>query len=147
APMEGPFGGTPWPIPGTIECENFDVGGEGNAYHDSDPNNSSPNTYRNDTNVEIQSMWLSSTYYATYVSNPMEGEWLNYTVNVTQTGTYQMDVNTGYSNGGTFHVEVDGVSITGPLSSSSPSLVSAKGFYLTAGQHNLRIVMNSSFFR
>ena len=29
-----PFGGTPAPIPGLIEAENFDDGGEGIAYHD-----------------------------------------------------------------------------------------------------------------
>src|SRR5262249_41538979 len=31
--VEGPFGGTPAAIPGRIEAENFDTGGEGVAFH------------------------------------------------------------------------------------------------------------------
>ena len=31
---QSPFKGTPWPVPGTIEAENFDEGGEGISYHD-----------------------------------------------------------------------------------------------------------------
>ncbi|HXB12894.1 MAG TPA: Ig-like domain-containing protein, partial [Bacteroidia bacterium] len=34
---ESPYGGTPWPIPGTIQSENYDNGGQGIAYNDSDP--------------------------------------------------------------------------------------------------------------
>src|SRR3954462_5123794 len=30
-----PYSGSPIPIPGTVEAENFDNGGEGSAYHDS----------------------------------------------------------------------------------------------------------------
>lgn len=33
------FGGLPATIPGTVEAENFDVGGEGIAYSDTDPGN------------------------------------------------------------------------------------------------------------
>jgi hypothetical protein len=36
---ETPFGGQPWPVPGTIQAEDFDNGGEGVAYHDADPAN------------------------------------------------------------------------------------------------------------
>jgi hypothetical protein len=31
-----PFEGTAWPVPGTIEAENYDLGGEGVGYHDAD---------------------------------------------------------------------------------------------------------------
>ena len=33
------FGGVPATIPGTVEAENFDIGGEGAAYSDTDPGN------------------------------------------------------------------------------------------------------------
>lgn len=36
---EGPFRGTPASIPGVIEAEQFDFGGEGVAYSDSTINN------------------------------------------------------------------------------------------------------------
>ena len=34
-----PFNGYELGLPATIECEQFDVGGEGAAYHDTTPNN------------------------------------------------------------------------------------------------------------
>ena len=36
-----PFGngGQPWPLPGVVEAENFDQGGDGVAYYDVDRNN------------------------------------------------------------------------------------------------------------
>ena len=37
--QQSPYGGTPWPIPGKIEGEDYDVGGEGVAYHDIDAGN------------------------------------------------------------------------------------------------------------
>ena len=33
-PLRTPFSGTPIALPGTIEAENYDKGGEGVAYHD-----------------------------------------------------------------------------------------------------------------
>src|SRR6185295_4181981 len=47
-----PFGGTPWPIPGTVQAENFDNGGEGTAYHDNDSVNNG-GAYR-PTGVDIE---------------------------------------------------------------------------------------------
>src|SRR5207248_2918042 len=35
----GPYGGSAAPVPGTIQAENFDYGGEGVAYHDFDASN------------------------------------------------------------------------------------------------------------
>jgi hypothetical protein len=34
-----PYGGTPWPVPGVIQVENFDNGSEGLAYHDTTATN------------------------------------------------------------------------------------------------------------
>ncbi len=38
--LTSPYGGTPARVPGTIEAENFDLGGQNNAYYDSDNQNS-----------------------------------------------------------------------------------------------------------
>src|SRR5204863_8027387 len=43
-----PFTGTPFPIPGRIEAESFDNGGQDIAYHDDDPES----TRRNSRKVE-----------------------------------------------------------------------------------------------
>ena len=38
--QQSPYGGIAWEIPGQIEAEDFDNGGEGIAYHDATPGNS-----------------------------------------------------------------------------------------------------------
>src|SRR5206468_150627 len=38
-PPSTPYNGTPAPLPGTLQVEEFDNGGEGVAYHDTDTNN------------------------------------------------------------------------------------------------------------
>src|SRR5262249_43738241 len=40
SPVPGPYSGTPAAVPGKIEAEQFDNGGEGVAYHDTTPGNS-----------------------------------------------------------------------------------------------------------
>ena len=45
---QSPYGGTPWAILGTIQAENYDLGGQGVAYNDTTSGNSG-NAYRNDT--------------------------------------------------------------------------------------------------
>src|ERR1700743_1927751 len=44
---EGPYGGTPAPIPGTIQAENYDTGGQGVAYNVTSVNGTA-NSYRSD---------------------------------------------------------------------------------------------------
>jgi hypothetical protein len=44
AQTQTPFGGTPIPLPGTFEAENFDNGGEGVAYHDNVAGNAGAST-------------------------------------------------------------------------------------------------------
>ena len=46
-PGQAPYNGTAAAIPGIIEAENYDEGGEGIAYHDNDPGNTG-NVYRLD---------------------------------------------------------------------------------------------------
>ncbi len=47
-----PFFGTPIAVPGTFEAENFDLGGEGVAYHDNVPGNAG-GQYRLNEDVDI----------------------------------------------------------------------------------------------
>src|ERR1700740_1931541 len=44
---EGPYGGTPAPIPGTVQAENYDTGGQGVAYNVTSVNGTG-NSYRSD---------------------------------------------------------------------------------------------------
>lgn len=111
--VQTPFGGTPWPVPGTIEAENFDNGGEGVAYHDTEPENFKGNVYRTSA-VEVgPTTDVGGGYNIGYTR---AGEWLEYTVNVARAGTYTLEVRVASEGaGGTFHVEFDGVDKSGPM--------------------------------
>jgi len=80
---EAPFGGTPAAIPGTIQCEDYDVGGEGVAYHDSDAANSG-GQHRTD-GVDVETCGDAGGGFDIGWTNA--GEWLRYTVNVATAGT------------------------------------------------------------
>src|SRR5439155_632269 len=109
-----PFTGTPIPVPGSFEAENFDLGGEGVAYHDNVPGNAG-GQYRTSEDVDI--IASSDPAGGGYVVNNFEtGEWLAYTIHVTQTTTYRIDIRA--SNSGltpSFHIEIDGVNVTGSV--------------------------------
>lgn len=71
-------------VPCRIAFENFDRGGEGVAYHKHSPENAE-GIYRND-NVCISDCDDIGCGYC--VKNAVEGEWLEYTVNVLKEGMY-----------------------------------------------------------
>jgi lysophospholipase L1-like esterase len=70
------------PVPGTIEAEDYDIGGEGIGYHDTTAGNHD-NVYRYD-DVDL-SVNPSGGYNIGYV---VDGEWLAYTLKVPSAGTY-----------------------------------------------------------
>jgi hypothetical protein len=71
-------------LPGIIEAENFDRGEEGFTYHDSDNKNEGTTAYRSDS--EGVDIVTGNGGYA--IGYTAVGEWLEYTVNVTQPGKY-----------------------------------------------------------
>src|SRR5258708_1566924 len=70
-----PFTGTPAPVAGIIQAENFDNGGEGVAYHDTDAANLG-GAYRA-TGVDIEATGDTGGGYD--VGWTHAGEWLDYT--------------------------------------------------------------------
>jgi endonuclease/exonuclease/phosphatase family metal-dependent hydrolase len=92
-----PFHGSPAAVPGTIQAEDFDNGGEGVAYHDSDGGNSG-GAYRQ-TGVDVEN--ASGGYDVGWIAG---GEWLNYTVNVASAGTYTVQLRVASPNGASMHV-------------------------------------------
>lgn len=148
-PGQQPYGGVAWAIPGTIQAEDYDVGGEGVAYHDTTPSNSG-GAYRSD-GVDIEVTTDSGGGYD--VGWIASGEWLEYTVDVASSDTYYVEVRVAsLSAGGTLHIEIDGVDVTGAMSFGATggwqswTTVTSGGFSLSAGQHILRIAMDSSSF-
>lgn len=71
-------------LPGTIEAENFDKSGEGATFHDSDSNDEGKSGYRSD-NEGVDIVTGNGGYAIGYTA---AGEWLEYSVNVKSSGTY-----------------------------------------------------------
>jgi len=83
-PNQGPFGGTPWPVPGTVQAENYDLGGQGVGYNVSSVNGSA-NGYRSDgVDLEV----TTDTGGGDDLGWTANGQWFKYTVNVASAGTY-----------------------------------------------------------
>jgi len=81
---QGPFGGTPWPVPGTVQAENYDLGGQGVGYNVSSVNGSA-NGYRSDgVDLEV----TTDTGGGHNLGWTANGQWFKYTVNVASAGTY-----------------------------------------------------------
>jgi len=93
-----PYSGSPVAIPGTVNAEKFDNGGEGVAYHDTTAGNTG-GQFRT-TDVDIES--TSEGGYDIGWTTP--GEWLNYTVNVASAGTYTVQLRVAAPGGASFHI-------------------------------------------
>jgi hypothetical protein len=93
-----PFNGTPTPIPGQIDAANFDNGGEGVSYHDSDPNNAGGQYRQTGVDIEAASEGGFDVGWTT------AGEWLNYTVNVASAGTYTVQLRVASPAGASLHL-------------------------------------------
>jgi hypothetical protein len=81
---EGPYDGTPAAIPGTVQAENYDTGGQGLAYNVTSINGTD-NAYRSDgVDLEV----TSDTGGGVDLGWASGGQWFKYTVNVATAGTY-----------------------------------------------------------
>lgn len=103
-------------IPGKLQCEYYDLGGEGIAYHDSDTKNSGSgglneadgtylHEFRKDEAVDIsytkfRNPAIDNSDYNfvdpeendLYVGWTEPGEWIKYTIDVKQKGKYQLGI-------------------------------------------------------
>ena len=142
-----PFGGTAWSIPGLIEAENFDDGGEGVAYHDTTAGNAG-GKYRS-TDVDIETTADTGGGYS--IGYVVAGEWLKYSTTVGSSGTFALELRVASNGaGGTCHVEVDGTNVTGAITVPNTSgwqtwqSVTVSGIALTAGPHSVRLAFDTN---
>ena len=141
-----PYGDVAAKIPGKVEAENYDVGRSGKAYYDNDGDNQGK-AYREESVdiVQLDSADKSKGYAIGYTA---EGEWLRYTVNVTETGAYEVKVNmaTPSENAGV-KLYIDGKAVTDEIIAkqngendwSTYSEVSAKTKEIEKGEHALKV--------
>lgn len=139
------------PIPGRIEAEDYKDGGEGVGYHDTTADNLG-GEYRLD-GVDIEETSDSSGKYNTGWT--VQGEWLAYDVQAAG-GSYIFSARVGTWDKGaqkSLHFEVDGVKATGPMNfvvadkDSGWVTVTSAPVQLTAGVHEIKVVMDADHFR
>jgi len=132
-----PFDG-PHQVPGVLQAEEYDYGGEGIAYHDTTAGNAG-GAYRTD-DVDIEEMPAGGNTVA-YIR---DGEWLEYTLNVASSGSYTTTFRTAaWSSGKAIRILVDGqmagtVQVPNTGSSEQYTIVSTT-LPLTAGVRHLTI--------
>ncbi|PIF29773.1 carbohydrate binding protein with CBM6 domain [Flavobacterium sp. 9] len=124
-------------IPGKIECEFYDFGGEGIAYHDTDeinngsgklnPVNGNPlNEFRIKEAVDISYTKTDSIDDTPYTKVPIKmkqlyvgwtqpTEWINYTVQIKKSGTYKIGVLYIANGHGAISIAVNGNEATGNM--------------------------------
>ncbi len=146
-----PFGNGPLAISATggttIEAENYDKGGEGVAYHDMEATNFGQTTYRGSDGVDLGGTDRSGGLSVGWIR---AGEWLKYTVNVAQAGTYNVDFRVASSgNGGGFHLESDGADLTGRMNIPNTGgwnnwQTMTKSVTLSAGTHVLTVAFDAN---
>ena len=131
------YPGGPQVIPGRIQCAYYDFGGEGVAYHDSDPvnhgsgelnpaNGSYLNEFRMNESVDISYVkgeeiddnpfnFVKPKIGLFYVGWTEPGEWIKYTVEVKHTGLYSVSIFYTSNRGGEIAFSVNDRDVTGPI--------------------------------
>ena len=151
---EGCPDGATWPyllrpaaIPGTIEAEYYDLGGAGAAYRDLTPENSG-GAIRPDEGVDVRAS--ADTGGGADVTDLTAREWLVYTVDVAQAGSYRFVGRTASATGGDLRLSLDGDDLFGDVR-VDPSGGSAEyrntlfgTADLPAGRHVLRLDARSA---
>ncbi|MBN1763634.1 MAG: carbohydrate-binding protein, partial [Sedimentisphaerales bacterium] len=149
-----PFGRDPYPgpdphaIPGTVQAEDYDTGGEGIAYHDTDSGNTGGDYRSDDVDVEACG---EGNYNVGWI---FSGEWLEYTVDVAYTGDYDIEFRVASNTYGnsSFHLDFGGDNVTGTVSFSPTggwqtyTSVYATDVHLTAGEQIMRLSADSTYW-
>lgn len=137
-------------LPGRIQAEEYEKGGEGVGYHDTRPGNRGGAFRRDDVDLAVTKD-KGGGFLVGWID---PGEWLAFEVKVLETDTYDFTVRLASASEGTktLHVEVDGKNATGQMSFDDASGwqswvdVKAKGIRLTAGPHQVRIHLGTGGF-
>ncbi|QMU78078.1 carbohydrate-binding protein [Streptacidiphilus sp. PB12-B1b] len=85
---DAPYGGTAAAVPGTVQAENYDTGGQGVAYNVTAVNGSG-NSYRSD-GVDLEG--TTDTGGGDDLGWTGAGQWFKYTVNAAAAGTYAVSL-------------------------------------------------------
>lgn len=108
---QAPYLGSPVSLPGVVETEDFDVGGNGESYSDVDAGNNGF-AYRQ-TDVDIQANTTDAGFSVAWI---LPGEWLEYTVETPEAGTYGVTVRaSSFFGGDPVGFSIDGQDVSGDI--------------------------------
>lgn len=136
------------PIPGTIQAEEYDLGGEGYGYHDDTPLNEGEAFRTDDVDVQITTD-LTGGYNVGWISTD---EWLAYAIDVATTGEYDITLRTASAGtGGEITFVIDGspiastvLPVTGDWQSFESTTI--EKVQLAEGEHRLQLMMTAGSF-
>jgi len=156
-----PYNGTASVIPGVVHMSDFDLGKNNFAYYDTvvgDYNLSTGDytawnsgwSYRND-GVDIEKNTDNINSNGFHVGFVEQGEWMKYTVDITETAAYKAKVRIAtQETGGEFYLSIDDQEITATQVVSSTggwtqfSMFEIEDIILPEGQHSLKLHINNS---
>lgn len=137
-----PFNGVPTSIPGKIEAEEYDYGGQGVAYNDTEAENKNNGDRKEGVDASN-----------TDIGYTQKGEWIKYTVNVEKTDDYTVDAYVAAGgDGSSFQLYMDDKAITSEIavpntgSWSTYETVSSPVGTLSEGKHELKLMVTGSWF-
>jgi arabinoxylan arabinofuranohydrolase len=143
-----PYAEHPAAIPGTIEVEDYDQGGQGRSYSDSEKTNNG-NAYRMSEGVDVE-MNSPGNYNVGWTNG---GEWLEYTVSISETSLYTIKTIAASPNTNSkIRFKLDGNDITNSIiipntgGWQSYREISAPGVNLEAGTHILQLFEETGGF-
>ena len=137
-----PFSGSLPVPPVVIQAEDYDTGGDLISFHDSDPANHG-GVYRTDP---VDVFKISANPQGFYVGKTVQGEWLEYSLDVKK--GMKADITLFIASaigGGLVHLEINDVQVTNHLvvsgtgSDQSFNAFSFRDIYLGAGKQKLKL--------
>jgi peptidoglycan/xylan/chitin deacetylase (PgdA/CDA1 family) len=143
-----PFGGAARAIPGTIQAEDYDNGGNNCAYMDTTTANQG-NAYRTTEAVDVQA--TTDTGGGFNIGYVQAGEYVDYTVNVTAAGNYKLELRVAATTTGkTVDVLLGGTLIADNLAVPNTgnyqtfATINVPSVALTAGTKELKVLFNQA---
>jgi beta-xylosidase len=149
--VQAPYNNIVHPIPGIIQTEEYDQGGNGLAYLDNTPGSEVTPvvSFRSNEDVDLEVCTDAGAGYN--LGYATAGEWLEYTVNVQTAGNYDLDLRVACSGDGrTVSLSMDDVSIASNVAIPNTTgwqtwtTTSVKNIPLKAGQQIMRLTIGAT---
>lgn len=139
--------GNPHNIPGTINPTHYDTGGQGVSYYDNTSGNEGAGIRQNE-NVDTE--YKASGGNVGWIAS---GEWLEFTVDVQNSGTYNIAYEVASQNGsGQFKLEFNGQNKTGNVNVPSTgdwgnfTTITSQNVNLSSGEQTMRLYFTEGPF-